>query len=279
MIKAIGFGPWIGDFESEIITFRPYIKWVSEVSEINYNDFFLYTHENRSFMYDWIPEDNIFHVYQQLTRSELEQKGFTHNNVKQKDFNLLVKIFKENIVEARGYSKKDIDIIHLSYIKNPPIYSVYQKSFVKIPVSDINISEEYKNKVVYIPHDEEREDRAEEIYDFLVDEYDAIIAGDLKINLSWDNIILNNIDYFENGFKYLLKILDCAKLVVCPASYWTYLCNLQNVPVFSYGPTPGLYRPGGIYYLNNEKSMVISAVEDTPAKQITSMVKYFKDKL
>ena len=68
MIKAIGFGPWIGDFESEIITFRPYIKWVSEVSEINNNDFFLYTHENRSFMYDWIPEDNIFHVYQHVVK-------------------------------------------------------------------------------------------------------------------------------------------------------------------------------------------------------------------
>ena len=278
-MKAIGFGPFIGDFESEIVTFRPHIKWISEVSEIHKSNLFLYTHENRSFMYDWIPEDNIFHIYQQLTRSELEQKGYTHNNIKQKDFNLLVKIFKENIVEAKGYSKKDIDIIHLSYIKNPPVYSVYQKSFVKIPVPNINITEEYKNKVVYIPHEEKREGRAEEIYNFLLDEYDVIIAGDLKINLSWDNIIINNIDYFENGFKYLLQILNYAKMVVCPASFWTYLCNIQDVPVFSYGPTPGLYRSGGIYYLENEKSMVISAAEDTPAEQITSMVKYFKEKL
>ena len=68
-------------------------------------------------------------------------------------------------------------------------------------------------------------------------------------------------------------------MVVCPASFWTYLCNIQNVPVFSYGESPGLYRPGGIYYLGNEKSMVISAGEDTPAEQITQMIKYFEEKL
>ena len=66
-MKLIGFGPFLGDFESEVVTFRPYIKWVSEVTEINSENLFLFTHENRSFMYDWISEDNFLYVYKQLT--------------------------------------------------------------------------------------------------------------------------------------------------------------------------------------------------------------------
>lgn len=278
-MKLIGFGPFLGDFESEVVTFRPYIKWVSEVTEINKGNLFLFTHENRSFMYDWIPPDNFLYVYKQLTRDELEQKGHQHLNVKQKDFNLLVKVFKESIVKDRGCNKKDIDIINLSYVKNPPVYPVHQKSFTKIKVPDINILEEYKNRVVYIPHNEKREDRAEELYNFLCAEYDALIIGDLKINLDWDNVILSFIDYFENGFKYLLHILSEARFVICPTSFWTYLCNLQSVPVFSYGPTPGPYRTDGIYHLDNKKSMVIPTDVETPVESIIQMVKYFEEKL
>ena len=277
-MKLIGFGPFLGDFESEVVTFRPYIKWVSEVTEINSENLFLFTHENRSFMYDWISTSNFLYVYKQLTRDELEQKGHQHLNVKQKDFNLLVKVFKESIVKARGCNKKDIDIINLSYVKNPPVYPVYQKSFMKINVPDINIQEEYKNRVIYIPHNEKREGRAEELYNFLRAEYDALIIGDLKINLDWDNVILKHIDYFENGFKYLIHILSKAKFVVCPTSFWTYLCNLQDVPVFSYGPTPGLYRPNGIYHLGNMKSMVIPTDSETPVDSIIQMIEYFEKK-
>jgi hypothetical protein len=40
-----------------------------------------------------------------------------------------------------------------------------------------------------------------------------------------------------------------------------------------------MYRPGGIYYLENERSMVIPTDVETPVESIIQMVKYFEGKL
>jgi len=276
-MRVLGFGPFVGDFESEITSFRPYIKWVSEVSDAE--DVFLYSHSNRFFLYDWIDETRLFPMYHHLSRDELDQVGYQHNYVKHRDFNLMVKIFKDEIVKITGLNKKDIELHYLSYLKNPAYEPVHQKSFPQIVVPNINIPEEYKNSVVFIPHGVTNEGKTSELYDFLLKNYDAIVVGNLSINLTWDNVVLKQLDYFDNGYKLIFKILSEAKLIVCPTSYWTFLCNLQRWPVFSYGPSPGPYRKGGIYHFGNKDSMTIAADNDSSAESIIRMLEYFMGKI
>ena len=276
-MRVLGFGPFVGDFESEITAFRPYVKWVSEVT--NAEDTFLFTHSNRAFIYDWISEDRLFPMYHHISRDELDQVGYQHNHVKHRDFNLMIKIFKDEIVKITGLNKKEVELHHLSYLKNPTYEPVHEKSFHRIVIPDINIQEEYINSVVFIPHGVTNEGRASELYDFLRKNYDAIVVGNLSVNLTWDNVVLNHLDYFENGYKTIFKILSEAKLIVCPTSFWTFICNLQGWPVFSYGPSPGPYREDGIYHFDNKNSMIMAADDDTPAISVIRMLEHFMRKL
>ena len=271
-MKIIGFGPYIGDFEQEVITFRPFIRWITRALKPDL--IFLNTHFNRSFLYEWVRSENIFPIYEHLSRDELGQFGYTHDQFKQKDHNLLAKIFKEKIANICKCSKRDIEIYNINYARNKPVYSVYQKIFTPIQVPDINIKEEYLNRVIYIPAPGYH---LEEIYEYMVSKYNAIVVGDLRLTgyCSENNVMLKFIDYFENGFKYIMKILETAKAIICPTSYWTFLANLQGYPVFSYGDYPGLYKNDGIYSFSNNNSVVIPADEDSSIDGIYSMIDYF----
>lgn len=275
-MRIIGFGPFIGDFEQEITTFRPYIKWISKV--VQNEAIYLKTHFNRAFLYDWIPTENILPVYEHLTRDEFGQLGYVHDQFTVKDYNQLTKIFKDEIVNIQKCSKRDIEIFGLNYARSTQGYSIYKKRFSPIFIPDIDIEEEYMNRVVYIPAPGYH---IETVYEYLHSKYDAIVIGDLKLtgNCSEKNEMLKIIDYFENGFKYILKILQNAKAIVCPISYWTLMANLQGYPVFSYGDAPGNYKDGGIYYFNNKKSLVIPANEETEVDTIFGMIDYFMENI
>jgi len=274
-MKIIGFGPYIGEFEQEVITFRPYIRWITKA--LGPDLVFLNTHFNRSFLYEWISSENIFPVYEHLSRDELGQFGYTHDQFKQRDHALLAKIFKEKIANVCKCSKRDIEIYNINYARNKPIYSIYQKVFTPIKVPDINIKEEYLNRVIFIPAPGYY---LEEVYEYAVSKYDAIVVGDLRLTsyCSENNVMLKFVDYFENGFKYIMKILDNAKAIICPISYWTFIANLQGYPVFSYGDSPGLYKENGVYYFNNDNSVVIPTDENTDVNGIFNMIDYFMRK-
>jgi len=275
-MRIIGFGPYIGDFEQEVFTFRPYIKWISEYVESD--NIFLSTHSNRTFLYDWIEADNIFPVYEFLTRDELGQFGYVHDQFKTKDFLFLQKIFKEQIVNICKCSKRDIEIFGLNYARNKPVYTVYKKLFTPIPIPDINIREEFKNKIVYIPSVGYH---LEEVYKHIHSNYDVIVVGDLKVTgyCSEKNELLKFADYLENGYKYILKIIDSAKAIICPTGIWTFIANLQGKPVFSFGDAPGIYKDDGTYHFGNDKSLVIPADEETSVESICRMIDYFMEKI
>ena len=84
-----------------------------------------------------------------------------------------------------------------------------------------------------------------------------MVIGDKHTRLRKQNIIVPRVDYFENGYKMIFKIISEARAVFCPASFWTTICNQQEVPVFSWGEVVAQHKPGGIYWLGNEKSQVI----------------------
>jgi len=272
-----GIGPYIGDFENEIIAFRPYARWLYEVVDADHT--FICTHFNRSFMYEFIHPDNIIHVGSNLSRDEFGQIGYIHKSFGKKDFNILLKIFKDNIADKILCGKKEIEIYSLGYLKSTPPCSIYNKIFERINVpDDVSIPDTHKNRVVFIPCETENEEKIHEIYNILKKRYDCIVIGDTKIYLPEENVIFENIDYFQNVYKYIIKYLDSARVVICPESYWTTLCCLQDVPVFSWGPNPGIYHSDGIYNFNNKKSLSFAADENTDIDTIIRMFEYFMEK-
>lgn len=269
-MKIVGLGPYIGDFEQEITTFRPFARWHSEV--VGADKIFLSTHSNRLFLYDWIDKENIFPVYENLTRDEINQEGYVHKTIQQKDFAILVRKFKDIISTICDCNKKNIIFYNLGYVKNSPACSIYNKLFNPIAIPEVEIEE---GEIVYIPHIKEDKGRADRVYNHLFKKYDCIIVGDMKVHFPDENRVLKQIDYFENCYKYIMQYISMAKAVICPISHWTILCNLQKVPVFSWGKTPGPYRTDGIYNFSNEKAMIIAAGDDTSTDSITSMMDYF----
>jgi len=272
---VLGIGPYVGDFANEITTFRPYARFLYEAC--NSEDVYVCTHFNRSFLYDFLPKENIIPVYSNLSRDELNQKGYIHKSLNRKDFGFLIKKFKDEILKRSCCNKKDIDIHSLRYSKSVLQYSIYNKIFESITISEEIDITDYKDYIVFIPYKIENIKKIEDLYSELKKKYNVIVVGDTKIHLLNDNIIFNYIDYFENSYKYIMKYISMAKVVVCPTSHWTFICNIQGVPVFSWGSSPGQYSEGGIYHFDNNKSLVFTSNKQTDVNTILRMFEYFME--
>lgn len=272
-MKILAIGPFIGSFQEEILTFRPYARWLSRA--IDWDKIYLSTHINRLFLYDFVPDDNIIPVYQQFSRDEKNQDGYIHKKINKKDFNLILKTFKDKILERENCNKRDIEIHHLSYSKTSPPYSIYNKIFEEIPEVDLSIPQKHENKIIFIPSKQERLEKLAYIYDFLKSCDDIIVVGSTDTWFSKDNVVLNKVDYFENGWKYIIQYITKAKGVICPLGYWTTISNLQNKPVFSWGENPGQYKSDGIYNFGNKKYSIIPSDEETSPNIIIQSMENF----
>jgi len=272
-MKILAIGPYIGSFREEILTFRPYARWLSEA--IEWDKIYLSTHINRLFLYDFVPEDNILPVFQQFSRDEENQKGYIHQKINKKDFGLILRTFKEKIIEKENCNRKDIEIHHLSYSKNSPPYSIYNKIFEEIP-DTVEIPEEHEDKIIFIPAKQEKLEKLAYINNWLKSCYnDMILVGSTDTWFSNENVVLNKIDYFESGFKYIMGYISKARAIITPLSYWTSICNLQQKNVFSWGNNPGQYREEGIYNFRNKNCYVIPSDDDTSPDFIIKCMKTF----
>lgn len=268
-MEILACGPYIGDFENEILTFRPYCKWLQE--SVEHDCMYICTHVNRGFLYHFIPEENIIPVYEDLSRDELGQKGYIHDFIKQKDYNILLKKFKNEIIEKEKCNKKDIIQYNLNYIKSKPSVPLYNKCFERIYIEENNV----EKSVILIPYKDESDKKLLEIYKYLKNKYNCIIIGDQKVDFPEENKLLHYIDYFENGCKYIIKYINNSKAVICPVSFWTALCNLQGVNVFSWGEQVSQFKEeGGIYYFCNKKSFIIPTNKNIEVKKLL----YYMDK-
>lgn len=273
-MTILACGPYIGSFEQEIITFRPYTNWLCKVVE--HDKVYLNTHSNRLFLYEnFIPRENMIPVFENLSRDERSQTGYIHKSIKQSDYNIIVRKFKEEIVKREKCVRKDIKLYHLDYLKSTPPYSIYNKSFDKIQdPNNINIPE---NKIVFVPVRNEDEQKMRWIYTHLLRNYgdELTIIGDENTYFKKDNSILQQIDYFENGWKRNIKYIINAKALICPVSYWTTIANMQSIPVFSWGDSVSQHKEGGIYHFSNENSAIIPTTETTGVGIIIEMIDYF----
>ena len=263
-------GPYIGDFETECILFRPYSCWLCNA--LDADKIYLGTHSNRMFMYyDFLPKENVLPVFENISRDELGQVGYIHNSVSQKDYQIFIKNMRETIQEREECSRKDMKFFSLSYIKSTPVVSIYKKLFSSVKYFDVkNV---YAGKVVYIPDNSIKKELHTKIYKFLK-EYDVVVIGDKHTRMHKCNVVIPQFDYYENGYKLIFKIISEAKAVICPVSFWTTICNQQEVPVFSWGESVVQHKPGGIYHLGNDKSMVIWS-DNIPF----DMIKHFLERI
>ena len=226
MENVILLGPYIGDWETEINIFRPYMKWISEV--IDCNDIYLATHSNRMFLYDWIDPKNMIPVYGNLSRDELAQKGSINTTLNQKDYfiiqrQIIQKINTEHDAKVIPYG--------INYTKRLIFYPYYKRIFNEIHYEKTKKKKKY---FVFIPDISENINNTNELYEFLNDNFNIIVCGDMKIHLQEKNIALKKVNYFNNGYQNIINIISNASAVICPLSHWTLICRLQNVPVISW---------------------------------------------
>ena len=269
-MKILALGPFFGDFKNELMTFRPFCQWLCKI--IEHDEVYISTHSNRKFLYTDIT-DNIYCVYENLTRDELGQKGYVHDLLKVKDFQIFQKKFEKYIISKEGCDKKDIYLYNLKYLKSTPHYSIYNKIFK--PVSFPKVDFEMDKDIIFIPDREHDFDEIQKVYNFLKEGgYNFIIIGDMKIHYSKMNEITKYIDYPENCYKYILNYVHKIPCVICPVGFWTFLCNLQGLPVFSWGEGISPFKDGGIYRFNNNKAVVISSSIDDVIQSLKHFLMY-----
>jgi hypothetical protein len=247
-------GPYLGSFEYEVKIFRPFVEWIKMA--IKPDKLFVSSHFNRYFIYNNIIDEECFiPVYKHLSRDEIGQIEHRHKSVNQKDFSILTRSLKTSIIKKYNYNKNDVDILNLGYSRNAINDISYKKFFSTINID--NIPDELKNLYIFIPNGDEK--KSTNIYKYLKGiNNNFVVVGDLCSSLSKYNIILEFIDYFENGWKYIVGAITYSKIVVCELSYWTMLCNLQKSNILSWGETPSLYREKcGIYNFDNQKAVIL----------------------
>lgn len=267
--KIAVFGPYIGDLREEVFSFRPFVKWIHD--NIEFKSYYLSTHFNRSFLYDFIDGDKIIPVYESLTRGESKQRGVTHKDIHTKEYSsIIIKNITSWIKEYEDCLKKNIINYNLSYSKNLQNISVYNKKFDKIPYEE----DENKNKIVFIPDKRENKKFLEAILWYLDKNYkdEYVVVGDEKTFFKNENIIKQRADYFEIVYKMTIDYISNAKMVICPVGHWTLLSNQQNTYVFSWGNNENisLYKTDGLYGFGNDN--IIISLQDKNSNKILAHI-------
>jgi hypothetical protein len=223
-------GPWIGSIEQEIFTFRPYAKWLYESLQSYRSDFYISTHEQHQFLYDW-PDINFIPVDKKFS-NDADHQGVMNSKVNNKDYLTLVKQLKNSIGIGNGNGSSDAIFCNVRYTK----YDNFIVPVSKNIFNKVRLTTESTNDILIISRYGDQN----------------IIR---KLCKSLPEVIEINGNY--SSTEILQKILS-AKLVICPCGVWTCFCNLHEIPVFSWADGGlGMYKPDGVYHFNNYNSHVI----------------------
>jgi hypothetical protein len=267
--NVLALGPFIGSFEQEILTFRPYMRWI----ELNTESKGVYysSHFNRKFLYPQVSTKKYVPVYKQLTRQEVHQNGYSHKDVDQRDFMALVRKFKDEIVDQTGCIKKNINHQSLPYVKYISPISIFHKVFepIRVPIA------KKKGNIVFIPDDSMSEEDANIIWDMLRSRYKVSLIGDTKCHLPRENEVLKNVDYLQNGYKKIVTAITNSTAVITPCSHWTVIANMQGAPCFSWGNPVGQYKEGGIYHFGNRKSRTVCYDQDSNINNLIKSIQIY----
>ena len=226
-------GPYVGDFEHEILTFLPHVKWIG--AHIKYDNLIVSTHQNRQFLYNDIPNIKFQPINEELSISENRQIGLLNSNLTKKEYIDYCKTIKDKAAQTFNIKKSTITQYPIIYSQAPAQYSAYQKLYSKIPNTSKDIRKKIDNEILFIPDISESEARNLQLYNMLRKNFSVVIAGDSKTHLKDKNIILKRPNYFTDVYRCIIKWLDECQIVFCPASHWTFLAKQQNALVYSWG--------------------------------------------
>lgn len=248
--KHFAFGPFIGDFETEIMEFMPFINWVKQI--YNLDSYFVNTHYNTSFLYD--KDIFILPVPQELTSNIKKQKKYKHVDINNKQYNELYKVFKRYIMSHK-INKRDIISFNNFYNDKNIIYQG-QKIHKKY-----NINSDFSSKYVFIA-DNKNKTKQIKIYKKLKEVYkdDIILITNIPDLLKEYNI-LDEVDIIDNGLIYMFNYVINAKMIFTQSHVWTYIANLYNKHLFTWTNDLSLFKLNGIYNFNNQNCYTIPTVD------------------
>lgn len=259
-------GPFVGDFESEILHFLPYCYWLT--LNVFDNQPFVASHFNRRFLYPFIDDDHWYNVYAHLTRNEKGQVGFVNDGLSRNDFNHYVHLLRDEIAMIKNVDKKNVLSISLPYGKAFNPVENHKKVY---PTFKINDHLPTTKKPIFIPSKEENEDRLLYIVDRLIGRFGQdsfLVVGDSSCLIKKKNQLTVS---GELVYARLINLISSSPLVLCPAGIWTLISNVQKSNVFSWGDI-NQYRPGGVYHQGNGHFDGVISDNDTSIQNITNMI-------
>jgi len=256
MSNKMLIGPYIGDFKHEVTVFAPYVNYL--IDSLDEHDSYIASHSNRSFLYDHIPNMTFVPIFSNITRDELNQKGYMHLTVNKSQYNQILKMIKnDNTIK---------DHYHLPYIKSTNTISYYQKEFKPFKFGDTITK---SNKISFIP---DKSEHIVDLYNDIKDLYDIDVIGDMSNGMPDQNILLQRSDYFEIVYKYMFKSIYNSLFVITNCPEWALICNLQNIPLLYWGDDSSMYKSDGIYSFLNDRIMSSKHVN-------AGMVKYMYENM
>lgn len=257
MSKSVLLGPYVGDFANEILTFRPYMRYISHITDPP-ADIYISSHINRSFLYDWIPVDRFIPIYEHISRNEPSQTGFIHSDITKTEFNQITKFIRNQI------PCDTVEIQTLPYVKSVNGISIYQKIYTNFTIP------EYHTESVDIVGIFDNSKQSSEVYDISSKNHDITVLGGMNNGLEDMNILLKNIKYLDN-YLIMFNYIKNAKMVVTNCGEWALICNIQGIPLFYWGSDFSLYKGNGILSFNNKKCMSVCEMD---SNSISTMISY-----
>ena len=268
MENVIGFGPYIGDFEQEVTTFRPYVEYIIDKENLNPQSVYVSTHLNRKFLYDFLDQEKFIPIYENITRNEIDQCGYIYKDISKQDFVQLIRLYKMHLSKRESSQISNIKLYTIPYIKRCNFIPYDEKIFNKIKTNPIDIFE--NDYVVLIP------DNSDYMYDLFLELkqfMNIIVIGDMKTGLLEENLILKNNSYFQDNYNTIINYMEKAKMVITPIPHWAFICNLQQIPLFYWGDKVSMYKKNGIYGFDNNVMSICSINYNSLIEQILNYYK------
>jgi hypothetical protein len=144
---------------------------------------------------------NIIPIYEQYSIDDTKFYFHKHKDINANLYNIITKTLKKDVLRITGENVRNIISLFDKYSKTRINISYYNKTFNPIPIPNIIFNK--KNYVLFIPIKSNKKNK--KILTHLQKYYKVVVLDDL---------LKDCIDIYE----YIIKIIDNAIFVVCPAS-------------------------------------------------------------